>query len=251
MESIAGFILVAAIMTMLLEYPGSPLQRTLLIHYPLLRRTILGLVLGIYILLITLWAGKKSGAHANSMISLAFYRLNKISLKDVCAYIIAQFAGAVLAVGLLSLFLHKCFGDPSSDYSRAKPQPPHGLMESFVTEFLISFIFVSAVLFSLTAKKLEKYAGAIMGLLIALFIIIELPYSGMSMNPARSFSGALAAGNWDGLWIYFVSPVMAMLLACELFLMRQRNIQALDPQNRPIIHADHFFGSLSLSTYPL
>ncbi|HET8797582.1 MAG TPA: aquaporin, partial [Thermoanaerobaculia bacterium] len=45
----------------------------------------------------------------------------------------------------------------------------------------------------------------------------EAPYSGMSMNPARSFASALLGGTWNSLWIYFVAPPAGMLAAAALY----------------------------------
>ena len=39
----------------------------------------------------------------------------------------------------------------------------------------------------------------------------------MSMNPARTFSSALAAQLWTSLWIYFTAPPLGMLAAAELY----------------------------------
>ena len=62
-----------------------------------------------------------------------------------------------------------------------------------------------------------KYAGLLLAALIGLYIAIESPLSGMSLNPARSFGSALLAGQWHGIWLYFVAPPMAMLLAAEVY----------------------------------
>ncbi len=249
MLAIAGFVIFAAATTMLLEYPASPVMETFLVHYPPFRRLLLGIVMGLYVALITLWAGKKSGAHANPIITFAFYRLRKISRTNACLYVISQFAGAVVAVILLRLF--KYFSDPAVGFSLAKPQSPHTLMAGFTAEFIISFIFVAAILFGLSAKKLEKYLAWIIGMLICLFIVFELPYSGMSMNPARSFSGALAANKWTDLWIYFVAPIFGALLASELFLLWQGKSQGLNAVQQPIADKDKFWGSLTIPEYPV
>jgi len=73
------------------------------------------------------------------------------------------------------------------------------------------------VLIFISSKRLEKYAAIVTGVLIALYLIFELPFSGMSLNPARSFAASLAANKWEHLWIYFVAPPLAMLLAAEIY----------------------------------
>jgi aquaporin Z len=65
------------------------------------------------------------------------------------------------------------------------------------------------------------YTGMCAGLLVATYITVEAPVSGMSMNPARSFGSAFFAGNWTALWIYFTAPVLGMLAAAQLYLARR------------------------------
>ena len=61
-------------------------------------------------------------------------------------------------------------------------------------------------------------------LLLALYITVEAPVSGMSLNPARTLGSALWAGQFTALWVYFSAPVLGMLLAAEVFFrMRPRN----------------------------
>jgi aquaporin Z len=44
--------------------------------------------------------------------------------------------------------------------------------------------------------------------------------SGFSVNPARSFSSALFAWDWQGIWIYFLAPCLGMLAAAALYIRR-------------------------------
>jgi aquaporin Z len=55
------------------------------------------------------------------------------------------------------------------------------------------------------------------GALVATYITIEAPFSGMSLNPARTFGSAFSARAWNALWIYFTAPPLGMLLAAELY----------------------------------
>jgi aquaporin Z len=61
----------------------------------------------------------------------------------------------------------------------------------------------------------------VVGLLVAAFITVENPLSGMSMNPARSFAPAVVGGTWDGMWVYFAAPPLGMFLAAQLFVWRK------------------------------
>ncbi len=71
--------------------------------------------------------------------------------------------------------------------------------------------------------RLAPYTGLFAGALVAAYITVEAPVSGMSMNPARSLASAVPAGSWDALWIYFAAPPLGMLLAAELYV-RQRGL---------------------------
>jgi len=99
----------------------------------------------------------------------------------------------------------------------------HGAVAAFVAEALISFVMMLAVLQISNQRALNRYTGLIAGALLAIFIAIESPFSGTSMNPARSFGSALSARDWHWLWIYFTAPVIGMFVAAELYLRTHGN----------------------------
>jgi aquaporin Z len=80
---------------------------------------------------------------------------------------------------------------------------------------------MTLVLAATNSARLCRYTGVLAGCLIAIYITVEAPLSGMSMNPARSATPALFAGSVASLWIYFVAPPVGMLLAAELFVRRR------------------------------
>jgi len=63
------------------------------------------------------------------------------------------------------------------------------------------------------------------GTLVAAYILVEAPFSGMSMNPARTLASAVPAGEWTAAWIYFVAPPFAMLLAAEVYKRSRRHAE--------------------------
>jgi aquaporin Z len=70
---------------------------------------------------------------------------------------------------------------------------------------------------------------------VVVYITIEAPVSGMSLNPARSFASAVPARQWADLWIYFTAPLIGMFSAAELYLRtrgaRQLGCAKLHHQN--------------------
>src|SRR5262249_39619776 len=67
-------------------------------------------------------------------------------------------------------------------------------------------------------RRAARFTGVFAGALVAIYIIVERPYSGMSMNPARTFASAVPAMTWTGLWLYFAAPLLGMVLAGEVYL---------------------------------
>ncbi len=215
---LAGFVFIAGLLTIFLEHPDMPVMKSSLKNHDLLRRIPLGIILGAYITLVSVLFGKKSGAHINPCVSWTFFRLGKINFADALLFTIAQFAGAVAAGQLLKYMMGGLFSHPIVNYGNAEPRPPYGTITAFIAEFIISFILMLVVLMASSSRRFEKYVGLLSGVIIALYLIIEVPFSGMSLNPARSFAGSLAANRWGYLWLYFVAPLLAMLAAGEVFL---------------------------------
>ena len=185
------------------------------------RRVLMGLAMGgtALALVHSPW-GRRSGAHLNPATTLTFWRLGKVAGPDAAWYVLAQVAGGLAGVLTAAAFLGGALAHPSVHYVATVPGPG-GVAPAFLAEVLITFILMSVVLQVSNTARLAPYTGLFVGALVAAYITIEAPLSGMSMNPARSLASAVPAGFWDALWIYFVAPPLGMLLAAELYV-RQR-----------------------------
>lgn len=62
----------------------------------------------------------------------------------------------------------------------------------------------------------------ILGIILAVYVTLETPLSGTSMNPARSFGTAVWANVFQSLWVCFSAPVIGMLLAIKNVLLGVR-----------------------------
>ena len=218
------FMISACVFTALLEFPTSPFHQ--LIPDAFLRRVLIGLAMALTLISLvhSSW-GKQSGAHMNPAFTLTFFRLGKIAPWDAFFYVLAQFVGGVAGVAVSALLIGMVLADRSVHYAVTQPGEP-GVKVAFLAEVLISFVLIFTVLTVSNSKKLSRYTGFFAGSLVLTYISFEAPLSGMSMNPARTFGSAFVARSFDSLWLYFVAPLIGMLLAAELYV-RLRSIKAV------------------------
>lgn len=200
----------------ILEHPDSPFHRA--IPNAMLRRVLMGLAMGSTAIAIIYspW-GKQSGAHINPATTITFLRLGMVKKCDAAFYIAFQFLGGLLGALAASTALSAWASHPSVNYVVTAPGRA-GAIAAFGAEILITFILMSVILHVSNNSRLHKFTGLCAGALVAAYITLEAPISGMSMNPARSFASAVPAHHWTDLWIYFTAPLIGMLSAAEFFL---------------------------------
>jgi aquaporin Z len=209
------FMISAGAFVTLIEYPGSPVQQA--IADPDIRRALIGLAMGLTAIgiIYSPW-GQRSGAHINPSVTLTFLRLGKVAPWDAAFYIIAQFIGGTLGVLGMALVLDSTFTGPPVAYVATVPGPT-GVWVAFVAELLISMGLMLMVLFVSNTERIARFTGLGAGCLVALYITVEAPFSGMSMNPVRTFASAAAGGSWTHAWIYYTAPLLGMLAAVEVY----------------------------------
>jgi aquaporin Z len=214
--SLGAFMISACVFAMILEHPASPVRQSIV--SPVARRILMGLAMGLTAasIIYSPW-GKQSGAHLNPSVTLTFFRLGKVSGWDTLFYVLFQFAGGVTGVLIMSALVNELVAHPAVNYVATVPGTGGPLL-AFAAEAVISFVLITVILTVSNAPRLARFTGLFAGALVAIYITLESPLSGMSMNPARTFGSALPAWLWTGLWIYFTAPSLAMLLAAEMYL---------------------------------
>src|SRR5499427_150675 len=213
------FMISACTFGTLLAHPESPVVRV--VQNPTLLRTLMGMAMGLTsTALVYSKFGKRSGAHLNPSTTLTFLRLGKVEPIDALFYIAAQFAGAILGVYASSIMLGRWLAHSAVDYVVTLPGP-YGYCWAFLAETVITFLLMSVVLRVSNTPKLNRYTGLFAASLVMIYISVEAPISGMSMNPARTFGSALSAANWTAIWIYFTAPPLGMLAAAEVYVRRR------------------------------
>lgn len=164
---------------------------------------------GLMVLAIILFMGGVSGAHLNPAVSVAFALRGDFPWRRVPLYVIAQFAGAILATLLLVALLGK-----HGSAGETLPGPGISTPLAMAWEALLTLGLVSVVLGTASgSQNLGPIAAIAVGSYIVLAGLFGAPVSGASMNPARSLGPALVIGDWTSWWAYLVGPLIGALIA--------------------------------------
>ncbi len=160
-------------------------------------------------LLAGIWAlGHVSGAHFNPAVTLAMLLDKRITLSDSIGYWVAQFAGA--AVGSLIVA-----GASSTDVVAGTRTTFEQLSTGILMEIALTAILVWVVMAAVRSGG--KAAPTAIALTLVGVHLAGIPFSGASVNPARSFAPAIVSGNFTDVWVYLVFPLVGALVAFGLY----------------------------------
>ena len=161
------------------------------------------------VMAIILFMGAVSGAHLNPAVSIAFALRGDFPWRRVPNYIIAQFAGAVLATLLLWALIGR-----HGSAGLTLPGPGISTLTAMFWEVVLTVGLVSTILGTASgAQAVGSFAAIATGSYIALAGLWGSPVSGTSMNPARSLGPALVLGDWSSWWAYLAGPVAGGAIA--------------------------------------
>jgi aquaporin Z len=152
--------------------------------------------------------GEVSGGHFNPAVSLAMFLDRRMSGSDLAGYWISQFLGAILAALLLLIAT-------SQDDVAATATVPgdDGSGTAFVIEIALTAIFVAVILQASTSGRFGSSALVAIPLTLVAVHLAGIPFSGSSVNPARTFGPDLIGNEWDGIWLYFLGPLLGAVVA--------------------------------------
>jgi aquaporin Z len=161
--------------------------------------------------------GRRTGAHFNPAVTLTFFWLGRVHRWDAACYIMAHFAGAIAGLLAALQILGPRLSAPPVQYLVTLPGS-HGSLIAFFGEFLLSALLMAVVLYASNHRLLTRFTPLFVALLTVSYFAVSSSISGFSVNPARSFSSALFAWIWRGIWIYFLAPCLGMLTAAALYI---------------------------------
>lgn len=208
---LGAFMVSACGFATLLEHPAS------VAHFGSAtgRRAVMAVAMaGTAALLLTSVFARRTGAHMNPAVTLATWRLGKISGRDAAMYAIFQFLGGAAGVGAVWAVVGRYTAHPAVNY--AATRPGGSVLAAFLAECVLSFVLLTVVLTINRVPRLVRFTPYAAATLVGLYVFIEAPISGMSMNPARTLASAIFAEDFTALWVYFTAPPLGMLAAAEV-----------------------------------
>jgi aquaporin Z len=152
--------------------------------------------------------GEVSGGHFNPAVSLAMFVAGRLPSGELIRYWIAQFAGGILAALLLAIATSRDAVGLTGTYPGIE-----GSGTAFLMEVVFTAIFVSVILQASVSGRFGPSALLAIPLALVAVHLAAIPFSGSSVNPARTFGPDLVGGEWEGIWIYLIAPPIGALIA--------------------------------------
>ncbi len=159
-------------------------------------------------LLAGIWVvGHVSGAHFNPAVTLAFLVDKRLTFTDAVGYWVGQFAGAAVASAIVALASSRAaVAGTATSYQSAKT--------AILVEIVLTAIFVWTIL--AVTRSGGSHAPAAIALTLVAIHLAGIPFSGASVNPARSFGPVVVSGSGQ-LLVYLWAPLVGALIAWGLY----------------------------------
>ena len=168
------------------------------------------LAFGLVIVAMAYSIGNVSGCHINPAVSLSMAMTGRMSWIEFCKYVVAQILGAITGAALLGVVLGS-FENLGGNALQGSTTIWIGLL----VEVILTFVFVLTILGVTDRKENGHATGIIIGLTLTLVHLFGIPFTGTSVNPARSIGPALLQGGkaLSQIWIFILAPLVGAALA--------------------------------------
>ena len=180
------------------------------VNVPLAFSTLLiAFAFGLSIVAMAYSIGNISGCHINPAVSFAMWISKKLDTMDFVSYVIAIVGAALL------VFMFGSNASLGTNGYGALSALHTEMGQAFVVEIVLTFTFVLAILGVTSKIENSAVSGLVIGLTLTLIHILGIPFTGTSVNPARSLGPALFAGG-DALsqvWLFILAPLVGAAIA--------------------------------------
>jgi aquaporin Z len=160
--------------------------------------------------------GRLSGAHINPAVTLAFRVVGRVSGHDVVGYLVAQLAGALAGAFAFRLL----WGSVALSVDGGVTHPTVGIPLAIGIEVGMTALLLAMIFFFLARERLTRWTPLMLWPLVGVMVWQGSPYTGTSMNPARSAGPAVAFSDFTDLWLYLLAPALGALAVAVAWQQR-------------------------------
>ncbi|XP_017837135.1 aquaporin AQPcic-like [Drosophila busckii] len=174
---------------------------------------------GLAVLIAIQCVGCISGAHLNPAVTVGAYIYGKISLSMSLVYFVAQIVGAFAGYALLQIVMPYSTMHMPNGFCVTLPHFAVSPAQAFGIEFLSTAIllFICCGVWDPRNAAHHDSVPVRFGLAVACLAITVGPFTGCSLNPARSLAPAVWNGNYASHWIYWLAPLSGGAIATLVY----------------------------------
>lgn len=201
----------------------------------------IALIFGLVVTAMAYSIGNISGCHINPAVSFGMLLSGRMSAVDFMGYVVGQILGG-LAAGLAMFGLTKTFnpdviaqyklygfdltGLGANGFGEQGGFLKVNVWGAIAIEVILTFVFVITVLGVTVKEEYKSVSGLVIGLALAAVHLFGVPFTGTSVNPARSFGPAFIKAVCDGdsvalsqVWVFILAPLVGAALAAMVYML--------------------------------
>jgi aquaporin Z len=162
--------------------------------------------------------GDISGGHFNPAVTLAAFLDRRVPTVDAVAYVIAQVVGAIGASAVVLVMTSQ-----AAVRSTANGHPDSfSDIQAFALEVILTALFLLVIL--TVTKRDPGHAPLAIPLTLVAIHLAGIPFSGASVNPARSLGPAVVGGDLSQIWVYLTAPFVGGAIGWVFYRVFEREI---------------------------
>ncbi len=186
--------------------------------------------------------GRVSGGHFNPAVTFGACLAGRTPFKDLIPYWLAQVVGGTLAAAVLFLTVPTTlpglvsqgaqtstrtffssvangYGDHSPLATLSAGQAEFGLVVALLVEVVATAVFVGVILGATDRRANKQHVPFAVGLALAVLLLVAMPVTNGSLNPARSLAAAAFSDSWalSQVWLFWAAPLLGAAIAALVY----------------------------------